>query len=107
MISYQILFTLCVQYFSTENYYFSSLNLLMKINIFFQNISFVNIFSVENVEQRVLIDSEIWYIFNNNRKFHSYINNLPFPILYERKHDQTSNSFSIFIIVISSNDILI
>lgn len=31
----------------------------MKINIFFQNISFVNIFSVENVEQRVLIDSEI------------------------------------------------
>lgn len=31
----------------------------MKINILFQNISFVNIFSVENVEQRVLIDSEI------------------------------------------------
>lgn len=31
----------------------------MKINIFFQNISFVNIFSVENVEQQVLIDSEI------------------------------------------------
>lgn len=70
-------------------------------------ISFVNIFSVENVEQRVLTDSEIWYIFNNNRKFHSYINNLPFPILYERKHDQTSNLFNIFIIVISSNDILI
>ena len=69
--------------------------------------SFVNIFSVENVEQWVLRDSEIWYIFNNNTKFHWYINNLPFPILYERKHDQTSNLFGIFIIVILSNDILI
>lgn len=80
----------------------------MKIDIFFQDLYLLLIFfSMKNVEQWVLTDSEIWYIFNNNRKFRSYINNLPFTILYERKHDQTSNLFSIFIIVILSNDILI